>query len=120
MELSTPDPFDVDPSYSMSAPPPGYVCNGRPVHAGRDRHVAITLHDLAPLRAALEEIGHPYTMSYSGREALFTRDPDGNGWELGPPRTYERATRLFPPYPWLQISTLIYYICIPKSEDEQI
>ena len=54
MELSTPDPFDVDPSYSMSAPPPGYVCNGRPVHAGRDRHVAITLHDLAPLKASLE------------------------------------------------------------------
>ena len=39
MQLSTPDPFDVDPTYSMSAPPPGYVCNGRPVHAGRDRHV---------------------------------------------------------------------------------
>ena len=23
MQLSTPDPFDVDPTYSMSAPPPG-------------------------------------------------------------------------------------------------
>ena len=50
LALPSPDPVDVDPSYNMSAPPPGYVAAGRPVHAGRDRHVAITLHDLAPLR----------------------------------------------------------------------
>jgi glyoxylase I family protein len=98
MESSTPDPFDVDPTYNMSAPPPGYVCKGRPVHAGRDRHVAITLHDLAPLKASLESNGVPYTMSYSGRQALFCRDEYGNGWEFGPPVTYENATRLFPPY----------------------
>ena len=70
MELATPDPFDVDPTYSMSAPPPGYVCKGRPVHAGRDRHVALTLHALAPLKASLEANGVNYTMSYSGRQAL--------------------------------------------------
>lgn len=98
LELPNPDPLDVDPEYSMSAPPPGYVARGRPVHAGRDRHVAITLHDLAPLKESLEAIGHPYTMSYSGRQALFTRDNDGNGWEFGPPVTYAKATRLFPPY----------------------
>ena len=39
-----------------------------------------------------------YTMSYSGRQALFCRDKYGNGWEFGPPATYEGATRLFPPY----------------------
>ena len=72
--------------------------DGRPVHAGRDRHVAITLNDLAPLKASLESKGVNYTMSYSGRQALFCRDPDGNGWEFGPPTTYEGATRLFPPY----------------------
>ena len=98
LELPNPDPLDVDPEYSMSAPPPGYVAEGRPVHAGRDRHVALTLHDLAPLKESLEAIDHPYTMSFSGRQALFTRDNDGNGWEFGPPVTYAKATRLFPPY----------------------
>ena len=72
MELSTPDPFEVDPTYSMSAPPPGYVCKGRPVHAGRDRHVAITLHTLEPLKASLEANGVNYTMSYSGRQVNHT------------------------------------------------
>lgn len=98
LELPNPDPIDVDPEYSMSAPPPGYVAEGRPVHAGRDRHVAITLHDLEPLKNSLESVDHPYTMSYSGRQALFTRDHYGNGWEFGPPVTYAKATRLFPPY----------------------
>lgn len=98
LELPNPDPLAVDPTYDMSAPPPGYVARGRPVHAGRDRHVAITLHDLAPLKAALEKNDVPYTMSYSGRQALFCRDHDGNGWEFGPPVTYAKATRLFPPY----------------------
>ncbi|EOD34974.1 hypothetical protein EMIHUDRAFT_57456, partial [Emiliania huxleyi CCMP1516] len=65
LELPNPDPTD-----------------GRPVHAGRDRHVAITLHDLAPLKASLEANEVPYTMSYSGRQALFTRDAYGNGWEF--------------------------------------
>ena len=98
LELPNPDPKDVDPTYSMSAPPKGYVAEGRPVHAGRDRHVAITLHDLSPLRESLEANGVNYTMSYSGRQALFCRDDYGNGWEFGPPLTYEKATRLFPPY----------------------
>ena len=98
LQLPTPDPPEVDPSYDMSAPPPDYVASGRPVHAGRDRHVAITLHDLAPLKASLEANDVPFTMSYSGRQALFTRDMYGNGWEFGPPMTYEKATRLFPPY----------------------
>ena len=97
-EINNPDPIAVDPTYNMSMPPPGYVAEGRPVHAGRDRHVAITLNDLGPIKDRLEAANHPYTMSYSGRQALFTRDNYGNGWEFGPPVTYEKATRLFPPY----------------------
>jgi len=98
LQFPNPDPIAVDPTYNMSAPPAGYVAAGRPVHAGRDRHVAITLNDLAPLKASLESNKVPYTMSYSGRQALFCRDEYGNGWEFGPPVTYEKATRLFPPY----------------------
>ena len=60
--------------------------------------MAITLDALAPLKASLEAAGVPYTMSFSGRQALFCRDEYGNGWEFGPPTTYENATRLFPPY----------------------
>lgn len=55
---------------------------GRPVHAGRDRHSALVVHDLAPLQQALEREGIPYTLSRSGRRALFCRDPDGNAWEF--------------------------------------
>jgi len=55
---------------------------GRPEHAGRDRHVALTIQDLAPLKQALVDAGVPYTMSKSGRAALFCRDPDGNGIEF--------------------------------------
>jgi glyoxylase I family protein len=56
--------------------------SGRPAHGGRDRHVAITVKDLAPLRAALDHAGIGYTLSRSGRAALFCRDPDGNALEF--------------------------------------
>ncbi|MEJ2061445.1 MAG: VOC family protein [Gammaproteobacteria bacterium] len=55
---------------------------GRPDHAGRDRHLALAVRDLAALRAALDAAGIPYTASRSGRAALFCRDPDGNGLEF--------------------------------------
>lgn len=55
---------------------------GRPAHGGRDRHVAIYVDDFAALRASLERDTIPYTMSRSGRVALFCRDPDGNALEL--------------------------------------
>ena len=54
----------------------------RPAHGGRDRHTAIAVADLHPLVARLESADIPYTMSRSGRRALFCRDPDGNAWEL--------------------------------------
>jgi glyoxylase I family protein len=54
----------------------------RPAHGGRDRHTAVAVSDLAGFAARLEQAGVPYTMSKSGRRALFCRDPDGNAWEL--------------------------------------
>jgi glyoxylase I family protein len=55
---------------------------GRPVHGGRDRHTALTVAGLDGFVERLDRAGIPYTMSRSGRRALFCRDPDGNAWEL--------------------------------------
>lgn len=55
---------------------------GRPPHGGRDRHFALTLRDLDGLRRRLDAAGIPYTLSKSGRRALFCRDPDGNALEF--------------------------------------
>lgn len=55
---------------------------GRPEHGGRDRHTALGVADWAALRARLDEAGVAYTLSRSGRRALFVRDPDGNALEL--------------------------------------
>jgi catechol 2,3-dioxygenase-like lactoylglutathione lyase family enzyme len=54
----------------------------RPAHGGRDRHVALAVSDMAHLLARLELAGIAYTMSLSGRRALFCRDPDGNALEF--------------------------------------
>ncbi len=54
----------------------------RPAHGGRDRHTAIYLCDLAALRAALDRSAVAYSVSRSGRAALFCRDPDGNALEF--------------------------------------
>ena len=61
MELPSPDPVD-----------------GRPAHGGRDRHACVGVADAAALAARLEAAGVPFTMSASGRAALFFRDPDAN------------------------------------------
>jgi glyoxylase I family protein len=55
---------------------------GRPVHGGRDRHLALTIDDLDALARRLDSAGIDYTRSRSGRRALFFRDPDGNALEL--------------------------------------
>jgi glyoxylase I family protein len=65
LELPNPDPVDA-----------------RPDHGGRDRHVAVNVRNLDGFVQRLENAGVPYTMSRSGRRALFCRDPDGNAWEL--------------------------------------
>jgi len=54
----------------------------RPAHGGRDRHVALGIADLGALAARLESAGVRFTVSRSGRRALFCRDPDGNALEL--------------------------------------
>jgi glyoxylase I family protein len=65
LELSNPDPL-----------------TSRPQHGGRDRHVAIHVRDLDQLVDSLTEANIEFTMSKSGRRALFCRDPDGNTLEL--------------------------------------
>lgn len=65
LELTNPDPV-----------------SGRPAHGGRDRHFALTIRSLDALRQALDAAGVAYTLSKSGRRALFCRDPDGNALEF--------------------------------------
>ncbi len=55
---------------------------GRPAHGGRDRHLAFQVADFAGLIERLDQAGVPYTVSRSGRKALFCRDPDGNALEF--------------------------------------
>lgn len=55
---------------------------GRPEHGGRDRHAAFAIENLDVLTAALDKAGVTYTLSKSGRRALFCRDPDGNALEF--------------------------------------
>lgn len=56
--------------------------SGRPEHGGRDRHVAFSIENLSGLVNNLSSAGVPFTLSKSGRKALFCRDPDGNGLEF--------------------------------------
>lgn len=65
MELPNPDPQ-----------------TGRPEHGGRDRHTCVAIKSLDGLKIALENAGISYTLSKSGRAALFARDPDGNALEF--------------------------------------
>jgi glyoxylase I family protein len=65
----------------LQVPNPDPV-QGRPAHGGRDRHVAFAVSDLDTIRVRLERDGIAYTLSRSGRRALFCRDPDGNACEL--------------------------------------
>jgi len=54
----------------------------RPEHGGRDRHVALTVSDIPQLISCLKDAGVAYTLSQSGRSALFCRDPDQNALEF--------------------------------------
>lgn len=65
LELPNPDPVE-----------------GRPPHAGRDRHVALLVEDLDRVSVRLDRFGISSTLSRSGRRAMFCRDPDGNAIEL--------------------------------------
>jgi glyoxylase I family protein len=65
----------------LEVPNPDPV-EGRPTHGGRDRHVAFHMGNLAALVEALEKAEIPFSVSRSGRKALFCRDPDGNALEF--------------------------------------
>ncbi len=56
--------------------------NERPEHVGRDRHLALAVDGLDDLAQQLSEAGIALSKSRSGRNAIFCRDPDGNGVEL--------------------------------------
>lgn len=56
--------------------------SGRPAHGGRDRHVAMHIASVEALREDLDKAGIVYTLSISGRKALFCRDRDGNALEF--------------------------------------
>lgn len=54
----------------------------RPRHGGRDRHTAFKVRNLSLVQTHLDKNKIAYTISQSGRQALFCRDPDGNTLEL--------------------------------------
>lgn len=75
--------YDIGPAqiHLLALPSPDPV-DGRPEHGGRDRHTALAVEDWDALRLELDRRGIAYTLSRSGRRALFVRDPDGNALEL--------------------------------------
>lgn len=65
IELPNPDPLE-----------------GRPEHGGRDRHTALRISSLDRMVTRLEAAKIAFTLSGSGRRALFCRDFDGNAYEF--------------------------------------
>lgn len=65
LELDNPDPI-----------------TGRPNHGGLDRHIAFHVKNLDHLKNRLDNAKVSYTLSASGRKALFCRDLDGNALEF--------------------------------------
>ncbi len=55
---------------------------GRPAHGGKDRHIAFHVLNLDLIKASLDKAEVNYTVSASGRRALFCRDLDGNALEF--------------------------------------
>ncbi|ATX80788.1 glyoxylase I family protein [Mariprofundus aestuarium] len=54
----------------------------RPAHGGRDNHIALQSEEFDQVRQRLDAAKIPFTLSRSGRQALFCRDPDGNTIEI--------------------------------------
>lgn len=65
LELPNPDPVE-----------------DRPKHGGHDRHTAFLITDADALIERLLRNNIPFTLSQSGRKAVFCRDPDGNALEF--------------------------------------
>lgn len=70
-----------DQIHLMGLPNPDPT-SGRPDHGGRDRHIAFTVNNIDFIVDKLKEKEIKYTLSMSGRRALFCRDPDGNAFEF--------------------------------------
>ena len=68
----------------MQLPDPEAGLRHHTQHGGRDRHVALAVSDFDQLLARLNAADIFYTLSKSGRQALFCRDPDGNALEFVP------------------------------------
>jgi len=76
--------YDVGPGqmiHLMRLPNPDAGVD-RPEHGGRDRHTALAVDNIEELAKRLEAAGITYSMSKSGRRALFCRDPDENALEF--------------------------------------
>lgn len=54
----------------------------RPEHGGVDRHIALKVADIDALKVTMDNAGIRYSVSKSGRPAMFCRDPDGNALEF--------------------------------------
>jgi catechol 2,3-dioxygenase-like lactoylglutathione lyase family enzyme len=54
----------------------------RPAYGGRDRHIALSVNNLNALMQKFDSATISYTISMSGRPALFCRDPDDNALEF--------------------------------------
>lgn len=65
----------------MQLPNPD-AASTRPLHGGRDRHIALGTDSIEQLAARLDAAQIVYTLSLSGRAALFCRDPDANTLEF--------------------------------------
>jgi catechol 2,3-dioxygenase-like lactoylglutathione lyase family enzyme len=65
----------------MNLPNPD-AASVRPAHGGRDHHIALAVCDMVALKSRLDAAGVAYTVSQSGRAALFCRDPDANTLEF--------------------------------------
>lgn len=82
LRLPNPDVQDTQVPQAQGCAGAADPLVGRPAHGGRDRHVALLIGNLDRLRQRLETGGVAYTLSRSGRRALFCRDPDGNALEF--------------------------------------
>ncbi len=61
---------------------PPYVLTDRQIHGGRDRHLALLTEHFDEIVDRLKQHQIPFSLSRSGRKALFFRDPDDNVIEL--------------------------------------
>lgn len=73
--------FGKSEIHLMQLPNPD-ITDGRPAHGGRDRHIALSINNIDEIKSRLEDRKVNYTLSQSGRRALFCRDLDGNSFEF--------------------------------------